>query len=391
MSAILQGAVDTVNSVSRTTISLFSSAISVNYYVGDTIFTVLKYFYSHFISLIHTAFIAVQIILEDLVIFLQECFESLSNLFSILCGFVDHFVDGIIYCCQLVKISIFSITSGFTSGFNFIFNAVSSFTAQAASVFNLIGSSLILLTDLVPRSISSIYTFFVDFFTNSATLTKLYGIKAVDGLRNTPTELYIGLVIGAIAIVAMGRTVVSTVRRRNVTWNSVVRLVLTLICYSYVLFIRLCGETFRLIFRITETTLSNLRVPMFAHAGDSDEDGEDRENLVGAIDESDDEDRERQSEKRRNYELLLERTNNRKKGRKNREGSESIEDRLLMEVEREREDKLCVICVDKEKCIMILPCRHLCICESCQIPLRRHRNICPICRKEIKQMIKAYL
>ena len=30
---------------------------------------------------------------------------------------------------------------------------------------------------------------------------------------------------------------------------------------------------------------------------------------------------------------------------------------LLREVEREREDKLCVVCQDREKCIMILPCR----------------------------------
>jgi len=100
---------------------------------------------------------------------------------------------------------------------------------------------------------------------------------------------------------------------------------------------------------------------------------------------SDDEDRAREVQKRKNYDLLVQRRSARVG-----EGG-SLEDDLLREVEREREDKLCVICVDKEKCIMILPCRHLCICESCQEPLRTHRNNCPICRKEIKQMIKAYL
>ena len=61
-----------------------------------------------------------------------------------------------------------------------------------------------------------------------------------------------------------------------------------------------------------------------------------------------------------------------------------MEAALLEEVEREREDKLCCICQDHEKCIMMLPCRHLCICDRCMEPLRQHRNTCPICRKQVR-------
>merc|ERR1712020_633779 len=73
-----------------------------------------------------------------------------------------------------------------------------------------------------------------------------------------------------------------------------------------------------------------------------------------------------------------------------------MEEILLEQVEREREDKLCVICQDQEKCIMILPCRHLCICQDCQANLlqrnnQAHSRSCPFCRRPIKQMIKAYL
>merc|ERR1712115_166185 len=135
-----------------------------------------------------------------------------------------------------------------------------------------------------------------------------------------------------------------------------------------------------------EMTVSNLRVPMFAHAGDSDDEEEDRENLVGAVEDSDEDENDRRVTKRKNYELLRERAN-RKRG--SRRGSEdSVEDQLMREVEREREDKLCCICQDQEKCIMMLPCRHL---SSCMEPLRTHRNTYPICRKQVKQMIKAYL
>ena len=106
------------------------------------------------------------------------------------------------------------------------------------------------------------------------------------------------------------------------------------------------------------------------------------------------------TDKRRNYDLLLRRTKERRlkkkkktsgKGGNRKEPDTDVEDMLLEQVEMEREDKLCVVCQDKEKCIMILPCRHLCICTDCEGPLQLRNNHCPICRRLVRQTIKAYL
>ena len=53
------------------------------------------------------------------------------------------------------------------------------------------------------------------------------------------------------------------------------------------------------------------------------------------------EENERRETKRRNYLLLRERANNRR-------GSRELEEDLMTEIEREREDKLCCICQDME-------------------------------------------
>ena len=140
----------------------------------------------------------------------------------------------------------------------------------------------------------------------------------------------------------------------------------------------------------------------FHHAGDSD--AEDEAGAVGAagviVDSSDENENERMVDKRRNYDLLLKRRAQKKKSDKRKSAAirrdsedtdEDVEELLFEQVEREREDKLCVVCQDKEKCIMILPCRHLCICQDCQAPLQERNNHCPICRRPVRQYIKAYL
>ncbi|KAF1314947.1 Ring zinc finger-containing protein, partial [Globisporangium splendens] len=65
-----------------------------------------------------------------------------------------------------------------------------------------------------------------------------------------------------------------------------------------------------------------------------------------------------------------------------------LQKRLDRQVEEQQELKLCVICLSNEKSILCLPCRHLCLCESCSA----HEEVekCPICRLHIDEMLLVY-
>lgn len=52
---------------------------------------------------------------------------------------------------------------------------------------------------------------------------------------------------------------------------------------------------------------------------------------------------------------------------------------------------LCVICQDRDKCVVLLPCRHLCICDICANKLiRLNQYECPLCRVPLGTHINVY-
>ena len=51
---------------------------------------------------------------------------------------------------------------------------------------------------------------------------------------------------------------------------------------------------------------------------------------------------------------------------------------------------LCIVCYSNEKCMLIRPCNHLCLCEECSDNMRHHQD-CPLCRRAIANIERVYL
>ena len=47
----------------------------------------------------------------------------------------------------------------------------------------------------------------------------------------------------------------------------------------------------------------------------------------------------------------------------------------------------CVVCLSKQKQVLLLPCRHLCLCKECST---RITNKCPLCQKRIENQLTVF-
>lgn len=56
-----------------------------------------------------------------------------------------------------------------------------------------------------------------------------------------------------------------------------------------------------------------------------------------------------------------------------------------------KDSNLCIICQDRDRCVVLFPCRHLCLCMECATEISSYQNDCPLCRTRISQKINVFV
>ena len=55
-----------------------------------------------------------------------------------------------------------------------------------------------------------------------------------------------------------------------------------------------------------------------------------------------------------------------------------------------REERLCVVCMVHEKKVLLLPCKHLCMCKACTDKIVTGSARCPVCRELVADSVEAF-
>ena len=64
--------------------------------------------------------------------------------------------------------------------------------------------------------------------------------------------------------------------------------------------------------------------------------------------------------------------------------------KLASELEKVTDSQSCIVCMDKKKEILLIPCRHLCMCVNCAPNVMETRSTCPYCGTLVTATTKVY-
>ena len=276
---------DVVNAVGHGVLTTFSTLISLNYVLGQRIVACLSWICSWICSLLLTLFTATKILLEDLLVFLKECSDSAIFVGECLFRGVDAVLAGIHAGITALHGACAFLGQSASLQWRNAVGGAADLGTRIAEFLNLLGASVMLLLNLVPRTLILIWA-------ASLSLSRSLrdaGSQCLSTVRSAPLEICIGLVTGLAVFYLLSRLFRKLflrtrqwIRGRGITPGRVVRTALTGLAFVYVNFVRGVLFFFGTVFHVMIVSLANVHVPRFHHAGDSD--GEDDDGSSSSVD-----------------------------------------------------------------------------------------------------------
>jgi hypothetical protein len=68
----------------------------------------------------------------------------------------------------------------------------------------------------------------------------------------------------------------------------------------------------------------------------------------------------------------------------------SVKEAMSRLSDERQEGTVCCVCRDRPKSVVLLPCKHLCLCEPCAGTGGRRIARCPMCRQHISDMLHVF-
>ena len=53
-------------------------------------------------------------------------------------------------------------------------------------------------------------------------------------------------------------------------------------------------------------------------------------------------------------------------------------------------DMVCIVCMEREKKVVLLPCKHMCMCKVCTDEIMADKARCPVCREPVVDSFEAF-
>ncbi len=142
---------DSINSFGHSITSTVSLLLSLNHLVASKIVLVISFLLSSLQAAVQALAQAVVIILEDLFLFAKETFESVVAACEVLFSIFDSVLETGIAGFLSIKAFFSALFSSISSAFFGVCNGVVYSYESTKDFFCLLGQSVILLLNLVPR------------------------------------------------------------------------------------------------------------------------------------------------------------------------------------------------------------------------------------------------